>query len=1327
MAPVPDEDRHRAASSSRQEEGPEEQERTELAFWSVVAPRGNASAPGAPREGGSGADARKSSNGEITGHNSAPPDTNKAAAMGNSSSSGSNFREGTPAGLVECVHCHRLTPTTNGPANGSSNPQPVPKTPGPPSAAPGEPLQGTEQSEQSAASEHYCEDRDEARRRLREAKLRRQVLEAAAGTAATLACPMFEYKSVAELFSKASQPTKTAKKTGLPSDRHVRGRGGLASMLRDRPELIFRRAAGMPPVADGFTVLHAAFAAGNLVTVRWLLENCVDFGSALEPEGCDAVGSGEAAGGTQTSDGGYCKLDVDARDQQGRTALHVASQLGQSEVVCYLFEVLDKLAGQVADEETSDSEEEIDEEVEAVRKGVAGLSTSETIVAFDGTKAAEGDASKATSGQVDSSNNDKAAEKRSRSPKRRPAGPGGNKSPRRTSKRSPMRPNNNNGGGRARSPKRSPKKRVSPMRGADAPVDIAGRSPYGAMATSTQGLARTNRRALEGALYSPDDPSVRGDAVPARMRSNGGGGVVLASGGPGSPVLMSPNVVQRANGKVTFEGGRAGPSEDRVISAGPGRKVASRDPLVALYESDSQSTLSDRPRSSLCLRRTAPLVLRTRQAEMRDVPKTDAASARGASRKKDTAAGRSVVPSDPRRSSFPCSTAAAGGGGTLPSFLLLIALRGTEPLALRARYAVLSSSSRLRRTGPLALRARSAGCREGRRSSRSSTGAAGVGLSLLLRPTASPSLAPPVPPGDGAARPPGSLCLRSYERVSRRARVPPSPSSRAAASVPPRPSPSMPPADWAARPPGSLCGRGTRTRTRSGRGGPGRGRGRGRPERGGRARGRPRAPHSPLALHPAAGKGRSRTDSYRDGRASPEGERLGQTEAWRGADDATRSASGPRGRRLAPRALLPPPHHTQCLFLASAPGTSCVGLRDTPQHAACISRRAAASGHAAASHRVCCSRHRRMVDAAAARRVSFETPPHECRVSFFFATAPGGSSVGLRDDAVTVGVVKILLGETVSGVVAIHTPHLRASYVDLNSPIQREDSIDIYTWHLSTTAFANATAHARDATATEDEHDRWPPTPSQQHLATTMFLTHWLELSGVDRLMAPVSDEDRHRAASSSRQEEGPEEQERTELAFWSVVAPRGNASAPGAPREGGSGADARKSSNGEEITDHNSAPPDNNNKVAAMGNSSSSGSNFREATPAGLVECVHCHRLTPTTNGPANGSSNPQPVPKTPGPPSAAPGEPRSEAQSAASEHYCEDRDEARRRLREAKLRRQVLEAAAGTAATLACPMFEYKSVAELFSKASQPTKTAKKTGLPSDRHVRGRGGLAS
>ena len=247
------------------------------------------------------------------------------------------------------MHCHRLTPTADGPAkvNGSNDQQMVPKTPGTSSTS-----REPRGADQSAAFEYD----DDAKQQRREAKLRLQVLEAASGTAATLACPMFEYRSVTELFAKASQPSKIIKKTGLPSAKHVSGKGGLAAMLKDRPELVFARAAGMPPVTDGFTVLHAAFAAGNLVTVRWLLDNVVDFDSALEGCGVSAA-TGETADGTQSD---YYKIDVDARDQQGRTALHVASQLGQSEVVCYLFEVLDKMVGQDGEEEETDSEEEDD-------------------------------------------------------------------------------------------------------------------------------------------------------------------------------------------------------------------------------------------------------------------------------------------------------------------------------------------------------------------------------------------------------------------------------------------------------------------------------------------------------------------------------------------------------------------------------------------------------------------------------------------------------------------------------------------------------------------------------------------------------------------------------------------------------------------------------------------------------------------------------------------------------------------------------------------------------------------------------------------------------
>ena len=123
-----------------------------------------------------------------------------------------------------------------------------------------------------------------------------------------------------------------------------------------------------------------------------------------------------------------------------------------------------------------------------------------------------------------------------------------------------------------------------------------------------------------------------------------------------------------------------------------------------------------------------------------------------------------------------------------------------------------------------------------------------------------------------------------------------------------------------------------------------------------------------------------------------------------------------------------------------------------------------------------------------------------------------------------------------------------------------------------------------------------------------MFLTHWLELSGVDRLMAPVCDED-DRASSH-----GPEEQESSELAFWSVVAPRRPATSPGALRESGAGrnAHARRPIGSINRTDHIAV-----SLIETIAMGSSSGGPSREEGPP--VECVHCHASTPTANGPAS------------------------------------------------------------------------------------------------------------
>ena len=53
----------------------------------------------------------------------------------------------------------------------------------------------------------------------------------------------------------------------------------------------------------------------------------------------------------------------------------MASQLGQSEVICHLFKLLDRFV-------------EEDEEMDAIAQGVVGLSANETLVALDDTTSA---------------------------------------------------------------------------------------------------------------------------------------------------------------------------------------------------------------------------------------------------------------------------------------------------------------------------------------------------------------------------------------------------------------------------------------------------------------------------------------------------------------------------------------------------------------------------------------------------------------------------------------------------------------------------------------------------------------------------------------------------------------------------------------------------------------------------------------------------------------------------------------------------------------------------------------------------------------------------
>ena len=92
----------------------------------------------------------------------------------------------------------------------------------------------------------------------------------------------------------------------------------------------------MPPVTDGFTVFHAAFVAGNLVTVRSLLENCVDFGSALDRVVLETTGGGGGSLGPSRPSPGQSLKRVqsapeasrDIHQSTGRVLKHLVPERG---------------------------------------------------------------------------------------------------------------------------------------------------------------------------------------------------------------------------------------------------------------------------------------------------------------------------------------------------------------------------------------------------------------------------------------------------------------------------------------------------------------------------------------------------------------------------------------------------------------------------------------------------------------------------------------------------------------------------------------------------------------------------------------------------------------------------------------------------------------------------------------------------------------------------------------------------------------------------------------------------------------------------------------
>ncbi len=125
-------------------------------------------------------------------------------------------------------------------------------------------------------------------------------------------------------------------------------------MLKKDPALLTARASNMGNlVQNGFTPLHAAASVGNYEVAKILIEFEVETTNDDGDIGSQNTEEGEGEGENTNAENSktpppkemYHPIDLDARDVQGRTALHIASVQGQVQIVQLLKEKMKERQG----------------------------------------------------------------------------------------------------------------------------------------------------------------------------------------------------------------------------------------------------------------------------------------------------------------------------------------------------------------------------------------------------------------------------------------------------------------------------------------------------------------------------------------------------------------------------------------------------------------------------------------------------------------------------------------------------------------------------------------------------------------------------------------------------------------------------------------------------------------------------------------------------------------------------------------------------------------------------------------------------------------------
>lgn len=442
-------------------------------------------------------------------------------------------------GMVQCRHCHKMTPVDSGV---------VFVTPAAAAAASSssdllvnnEITDTPRGNETSMGSNDNCNSNlnttVDKREEDEQSHLRSQVLIAATATAQTLSAPTFQWESIHNIFALCAAPPKPIQRGangGATAAATVPSKNlkKIIKLLTNNPSLVHARSGNLSTLGlpDGYTLLHAACFVGNGEVVDYLIREYV---LVVDDDSTATSGNGEGVGEGYEED--KQKLDLNERDLQGRTALHIAAERGHLDIIPLLqvaYSTLEErlLASEKKLLEDSDSSDD-DEDGVDIDTGKEGDKEK----GGTATAATTGETEQLTTAMVKLSTSDTTTSQM--------------KTPKTPKSRSPKRPKT-----KSRSPKPPPRNSaLSPsFRGSNAPLDLARRTPLGYASTSPVPKAKKNRSQLEKLLYEKGDRSIVGvDHTPPNARCGGGGytprggrsigrKVVFSSGGDDSDASIA--------------------------------------------------------------------------------------------------------------------------------------------------------------------------------------------------------------------------------------------------------------------------------------------------------------------------------------------------------------------------------------------------------------------------------------------------------------------------------------------------------------------------------------------------------------------------------------------------------------------------------------------------------------------------------------------------------------------------------------------------------------------------------------------------------------------